>query len=82
MHTMMDILSENSKNEYPKSVTELIVLHFIQGVGLIKRGSTIYHCRSRCKGWILWSTPYTYKAHKARGKTICARNLLLHEQNS
>jgi hypothetical protein len=28
--------------------------------GLIKRGSTIYHWRSRCKGWILWPTPYTY----------------------
>jgi hypothetical protein len=28
--------------------------------GLIKRGSTTYHWRSRCKGWILWPTPYTY----------------------
>jgi hypothetical protein len=28
--------------------------------GLIKRGSTIYHERSWCKGWILWPTPYTY----------------------
>jgi hypothetical protein len=28
--------------------------------GLIKRGSTIDHWRSRCKGWILWPTPYTY----------------------
>jgi hypothetical protein len=28
--------------------------------GLIKRGSTIQHWRSRCKGWILWPTPYTY----------------------
>jgi hypothetical protein len=32
--------------------------------GLIKRGSTIDHWRSRCKGWILWPTPYTYiKSH-------------------
>jgi hypothetical protein len=28
--------------------------------GLIKRGSTIYHRRSRCKGRILWPTPHTY----------------------
>jgi hypothetical protein len=28
--------------------------------GLIKRGSTIDHWKSRCKGWILWPTPYTY----------------------
>jgi hypothetical protein len=28
--------------------------------GLIKRGSTIEHWRSRCKGWILWLIPYTY----------------------
>jgi hypothetical protein len=28
--------------------------------GLIKRGSTIDHWRSRSKGWILWPTPYTY----------------------
>jgi hypothetical protein len=28
--------------------------------GLIKRGSTIDHWRSRCKEWILWPTPYTY----------------------
>jgi hypothetical protein len=28
--------------------------------GLIKRGRTIDHWRSRCKGWILWPTPYTY----------------------
>jgi hypothetical protein len=33
--TMMDILSENSKKEYPKSVTELLRLEekqFLQGV--------------------------------------------------
>jgi hypothetical protein len=36
------------------------VLHFIRGVGLIKRGSTIDHWRSRCKGRILWPTPHTY----------------------
>jgi hypothetical protein len=33
--TMMDILSENSKKEYPKSVTELLKLEekrFVQGV--------------------------------------------------
>jgi hypothetical protein len=41
--TMMNILSENRKKEYPKSVTELV---------------------------------------KARGEKICARRLLLHEQNS
>jgi hypothetical protein len=28
--------------------------------GLIKRGSTIDLQRSRCKGWFLWPTPYTY----------------------
>jgi hypothetical protein len=28
--------------------------------GLIKRGSTINHWRSQCKGRILWPTPYTY----------------------
>jgi hypothetical protein len=28
--------------------------------GFIKRKSTIDHWRSWCKGWILWSTPYTY----------------------
>jgi hypothetical protein len=28
--------------------------------GLIKRGSTIDHWRSRYKGWILWPTPYTF----------------------
>jgi hypothetical protein len=28
--------------------------------GLIKMGSTIGHWRSRCKGWFLWPTPYTY----------------------
>jgi hypothetical protein len=28
--------------------------------GLIKRGITIDHWRSQCKGWILWPTPYTY----------------------
>jgi hypothetical protein len=28
--------------------------------GLIKKGSTIDNWRSRCKGWILWPTPYTY----------------------
>jgi hypothetical protein len=28
--------------------------------GLIKRGSTIDHQRSRCKGWILCPIPYTY----------------------
>jgi hypothetical protein len=28
--------------------------------GLIKRGSTIDLQRSRCKGWFLWFTPYTY----------------------
>jgi hypothetical protein len=28
--------------------------------GLIKRGSKIDHWRSRCKGWILWPTPYLY----------------------
>jgi hypothetical protein len=35
MATMMDILSENSKKEYPKSVTELLSLEektFVQGV--------------------------------------------------
>jgi hypothetical protein len=33
--TMMDILSENSKKEYPKSVTELLKLdkkRFVQGI--------------------------------------------------
>jgi hypothetical protein len=28
--------------------------------GLIKRGSTIDHWRSRCKDWCFWPTPYTY----------------------
>jgi hypothetical protein len=28
--------------------------------GLIKKGSTIDHWRSWCKGYILWPTPYTY----------------------
>jgi hypothetical protein len=35
MATMMDVLSENSKKEYPKSVTELLRLEgerFVQGV--------------------------------------------------
>jgi hypothetical protein len=26
---------------------------------LIKRGNTTDHWRPRCKGWILWPTPYT-----------------------
>jgi hypothetical protein len=29
-------------------------------IGLIKRGSTIDHWRSRCRGRISWPTPYTY----------------------
>jgi hypothetical protein len=43
--TMRDILSENSKKEYPKSVTELLRLEekrFLQGVLLHKQHSYIY----------------------------------------
>jgi hypothetical protein len=28
--------------------------------GLFKRGNTVDHWKSRCKGWILWPTPYAY----------------------
>jgi hypothetical protein len=37
-------------------------LHSSCGInkGLIKMGSTIDHWRSRCKGWFLWTTPYTH----------------------
>jgi hypothetical protein len=37
--TMIDILSENSKKEYPKSVTELEEKRFVQGVLLHKQNS-------------------------------------------
>jgi hypothetical protein len=47
---------------------------------LIKRGSTIDHWRLRCKGWILWPTPYTYiyascplHPRKIPGTNFCKR---------
>jgi hypothetical protein len=43
--TMMDILSENSNKEYPKSVTELLRLEekrFVQGICYRKQNSCVY----------------------------------------
>jgi hypothetical protein len=46
--------------------------------GLIKRGSTIDHWRSRCKGCILWPTPYTYIHTYIQDVQCCY--ILLHDK--
>jgi hypothetical protein len=45
-----------------RSHIQSLTLHSRYGInkGLIKRGSTIGHWKSRCKGWISWPTSYTY----------------------
>jgi hypothetical protein len=45
--------------------------------GLTKRGSTIDHWRPRCKGWILWPTPYTYISAYIHTYIACRQRLQL-----
>jgi hypothetical protein len=50
--TVMDILSENRKKEYPKSVTELLRLEekrFVQGIcNFINKNVNVFKKRSKC----------------------------------